>query len=282
MNRPSFQFYPGDWQGNAKLRRCNHAEKGIWIDIMCLLHDSEEYGVLRWPLADIAQAIGCRESDIHGLIRKHVMKGADDDSKCEPYIFTPRHAGKDGEPVTLIPAQDGPIWFSSRMIRDEYIRLKRGESTRFDGQPKVTPKPPIGGGKGDGPSSSSSSSSSTSTSASRTSYTPEFEKAWGLYPTRSGGNPKRRAFKAWCARIQEGRTAEQLIDGVRRYAAYCKAQGKTGTEYVKQAATFFGPDEEFNEAWKPGKNGKGFPAWDANLSDVDYSEGLPARAVGGA
>ena len=112
-------------------------------------------------------------------------------------------------------------------------------------------------------------------------YTPEFKQAWALYPARSGSNPKRSAFKAWSARIQEGRTAEQLIDGVRRYAEYCKTQGKTGSEYVQQAKTFFGPDEHFNDPWKAGKNGKGV-AWDANLGGVDYSEGLPARAVGAA
>jgi hypothetical protein len=79
---------------------------------------------------------------------------------CEAFIYTPRHAGKDGEPVTLIPTQKGPIWYSSRMVRDEYVRTKRGIGTRFGDEPKgtngETPKPPLG----DGPSSSSSSSTS--------------------------------------------------------------------------------------------------------------------------
>ena len=57
MKRPSFQFYVSDWQSNNKLRRCSHAEKGIWLDVMCLMHDSEEYGILRWPLKEVAQAV---------------------------------------------------------------------------------------------------------------------------------------------------------------------------------------------------------------------------------
>ena len=48
--RPSFQFYPADWRANAKLRRCSRAERGDWIELICLLHDSEEYGVLSVPL----------------------------------------------------------------------------------------------------------------------------------------------------------------------------------------------------------------------------------------
>lgn len=165
MKRPSFQFYPGDWQGNAKLRRCTHAERGVWVDVMCLMHDSEEYGVLRWPLADIAQAVGCKPTELKSIERKGVLKGVDSGS-LEPFIFTPRHAGKDGEPVTLIPKQDGPIWYSSRMVRDEYIRQKRGEGSRFGAEPNGTPKVGngdcLGMGQGDGPSSSSSSSSSKS------------------------------------------------------------------------------------------------------------------------
>ena len=55
MKRPSFQFYPGDWQANSNLRRCTHEEKGVWLDVMCLLHDQEEYGVARWPLKEFCE-----------------------------------------------------------------------------------------------------------------------------------------------------------------------------------------------------------------------------------
>lgn len=40
-----------------------------------------------------------------------------------------------------------------------------------------------------------------------------------------------------------------MLSGVKRYAAYVRATGSTGTQYVKQAATFFGPDRHFEEAW---------------------------------
>ena len=159
MKRPSFQFYPGDWTGNSNLRRCTHAEKGAWLDIMCLMHDQEEYGVLRWPLKEIAL--------VKALVSKGVLKG-DDAELTEPFVYTPRSGRKNGDPVDLITTQAGPIWFSSRMVKDEYVRTIRGEGSRFgDGndaaskatpkQPcKPSPKPPFG----DGSSSSSSSSPS--------------------------------------------------------------------------------------------------------------------------
>lgn len=161
MKRPSFQFYPADWQGNSNLRRCTHAEKGIWLDVMCLMHDSEEYGTLRWSLKEIAQAVGCKLFEVKALITKGVLKGCDSGA-CEPFVYTPRSGRKDGDPVTLVGTQDGPIWYSSRMVRDEYVRTIRGESTRFSADkdespkqaPKTSPKPTIG----DGSTSSSSSS----------------------------------------------------------------------------------------------------------------------------
>jgi hypothetical protein len=60
MKRPSFQFYPADWRGNANLRRCSEAARGAWMDILCLLHDSDTYGIVRWPLVDLANAAGTR------------------------------------------------------------------------------------------------------------------------------------------------------------------------------------------------------------------------------
>lgn len=158
------QFYPGDWRSNANLRRCTHAERGIWIDVMCLMHDAEEYGILRWPISEIAQAVNCKPAELRALVQKGVLKGGDD--RVDAFVHVSRHAGRDGDPVCLIPEQVGPVWYSSRMVRDEYVRTKRGAGTRFGDEPKGAPKPPpkggigegIGGGIGYGPSSSSSTS----------------------------------------------------------------------------------------------------------------------------
>jgi hypothetical protein len=166
MKRPSLQFYPADWRNNAKLRRCTHAARGVWMDVMCLLHDADEYGVLRWPLKDIAQAAGAPLQLVRELVDKDVLKGGD--SGIKAFVFTPRHANQDGPPVTLVEAAEGPAWFSSRLVRDEYVRQRRGVTTRFGADqqqpqpsPKASPKPPIGERQGDGPTSPSASSTNT-------------------------------------------------------------------------------------------------------------------------
>lgn len=125
---------------------------------MCLMHDQDEYGVLRWPLKEIAGAVKCKVSDLQSLVRKGVMKG-DDKRLEEQFVYVPRSGRKDGEPVTLIDIQDGPIWYSSRMVKDEYVRTIRGESGGKGDAPKQSPKPPIGDTFGPRGSSSSSSPS---------------------------------------------------------------------------------------------------------------------------
>lgn len=178
MKRPAFQFYPADWRNNAKLRRCSPAARGAWMDVLCVLHDSDEYGVCRWPLADLAQSAGVATKLIKELVEKDVLKGADKGAAA--YNYTPRHAGKAGEPVTLVEPKDGPCWYCSRFVRDEWIRQRRGQSTQFsvDNQPpkqspksepkhppKDSPNPPIGERLGDGPTSTSTSTSKTTTTA---------------------------------------------------------------------------------------------------------------------
>jgi hypothetical protein len=129
VKRPAFQFYSKDWRGNLKLRRCSDAAKGAWIEIMCLLHDSDEYGVWRFPLKELITAAGVQLKSAKELVEKGVLKGGD--SNVAAYSYTPRHAGKVGKPVTLIEASTGPLWYCSRFVRDEYKRKHAGVETRF-------------------------------------------------------------------------------------------------------------------------------------------------------
>jgi DNA-binding transcriptional ArsR family regulator len=76
----------------------------------------------------------------------------------------------------------------------------------------------------------------------------EFEAFWHEYPQRAGGNPKNQALKSWNARHKEGHSTDEILAGTRRYAAFCTATNKTGTEYVKQASTFIN-QKDFLESW---------------------------------
>lgn len=80
-------------------------------------------------------------------------------------------------------------------------------------------------------------------------YSDEFERAWRVYPKRAGENRKPDAWKAWSARVKEGADPEIMLGGVERYTAFIVATDKVASQFVKQAATFFGPQRGYLEPW---------------------------------
>lgn len=136
------------------------------MDVLCVLHDSDEYGVARYPLAELARAAGVPLRLLKELAEKGVLKGAD--KAASPFVWAPFHAGKRGDEVVLVAESEGPCWYCSRFVRDEYVRQRRGSGTRFTAdnqpdkpspnqQPMPPPKAPFGEPQGDGASSASSS-----------------------------------------------------------------------------------------------------------------------------
>ncbi|MDF3636052.1 helix-turn-helix domain-containing protein, partial [Enterobacter cloacae] len=125
------------------------------------------------------------------------------------------------------------------------------------------------------PKYNGSSDNHSENRSSKENYSNEFEKAWQAYPKRAGGNSKAAAWKAWKARIKDGVNTEAMLAGVNRYAGYVRATGSAGTQYVKQAATFFGPDRHFEEPWQApsgavsGRPG-GLPV--SGFSEQDYGQ----------
>jgi hypothetical protein len=43
---PWMKFYPQDWRSDEKLRLCSLAARGLWMEMLCLMHRSERYGHL--------------------------------------------------------------------------------------------------------------------------------------------------------------------------------------------------------------------------------------------
>ncbi|MGO9717257.1 MAG: hypothetical protein ACLPV2_09820 [Steroidobacteraceae bacterium] len=121
----------------------------------------------------------------------------------------------------------------------------------------------------------------------------EFQEFKTAYPKRAGDQAWRKAERAAHARIREGHAWPEMIAGAKRYAAFVRSNGNENTEYVKQAATFLGPDKSFLELWeisppKPnGTNGRSDPAAEAAWQAVLHGEPRDTRiqaavdAVGG-
>jgi hypothetical protein len=160
---PSFQFYPGDWVKDPNLRRCSHAAKGVWIDLLCLMHESEQRGVLAtagraWDDDEIALAVGGDRSTVLACVQELILKG-------------------------VANRQSNGALYSRRLVRDEQKRLLCVEAGKRGGNPKLV-RTLKGEGKGESkgeakgeanpkPTPSSSSSSSSSDKNIKTPPTPK-------------------------------------------------------------------------------------------------------------
>jgi len=153
MKRPSFQFYPSDWLRDTALRSCSTGARGLWIDMICFMHEGNPYGHLKvgnkviLP-ANLASMVGATLHEVEGWLEELRQAGV--------YEL----------------AETGEI-FSKRMVRDELLRNKRAEGGKLGGNPslkvnlKVIPKVENKVKQIPTPSSSSSSSSSNSIKALR-------------------------------------------------------------------------------------------------------------------
>lgn len=72
-------------------------------------------------------------------------------------------------------------------------------------------------------------------------YSVHFEKFWSVYPRK---REKAKSHKAYCARLKDGFSEDELLQAAQRYAEECKKE-KREQKYVKLAATFLGINVPF-------------------------------------
>lgn len=65
--RPAFMFYTGDWLKDPCLSMCSPQTRGIWIDAMCAMHESDS-GTLTGTPDQLARVLRCSPSDVLSAI----------------------------------------------------------------------------------------------------------------------------------------------------------------------------------------------------------------------
>ena len=113
MKRPSFQYYPGDWVRSLDIRSCSLAARGLWLEMMNLMHEAEPYGYLvinnkPISLPVLARMVGATQSEIEPLLDELEALG----------VYS-----KD---------ENGAI-YCRRMVRDEKFRRTRASNGKLGG-----------------------------------------------------------------------------------------------------------------------------------------------------
>ena len=77
--QPFLKFFPKDWLSDSGLRLCSLAARGLWIDLLALMADAPEYGVLPFSEAEapsiIANACGGASAQIKALLAELKSRG---------------------------------------------------------------------------------------------------------------------------------------------------------------------------------------------------------------
>lgn len=226
---PAFQFYPDDFMG-GKPGMMNPEQTHVYIWLLCLDWNQngfffDERTLARW----------CRVTP--GIFRSAWK------------IVQENFSSSEGR------------WYNERLSKERIKQAAWREKSAKGGRSKKQPPldhPLEDDATNDEPNGNiplpspfpTPVTALTTSRATHSKDTEDFEACWSIYPKRSGGNPRQVALKAYLARRRTGVPHEELLSGARRYAAYCDASEKTGTEFVMQGGRFFGPSEPFREAWE--------------------------------
>jgi hypothetical protein len=115
---PFMRFFPSDHRSDPNLRLCSIAARGLWVELICLMHEAVPYGHLivsgRAPTdADLAVLVGMPSDQLSDLIAE--LEAHDVFSRTKP----------------------GTI-FSRRMVRDARNMVHARKNGKLGGNPSLT------------------------------------------------------------------------------------------------------------------------------------------------
>jgi len=140
MKLPSLQLYPGDWKKDPGIQALSFEERGVWMELLFLMHESEQRGKLLLNGHPIPED---RLAKIIGI---------------DPILLNQILTTLDNLGVSSVCEDTGAL-MSRRMVRDEAIMETRRNAGKLGGNPLLLNQKPTTGVK-QKPTPSSSSSSS--------------------------------------------------------------------------------------------------------------------------
>lgn len=118
MNKlPAIQFYPGDWRKDPGVQSLGYHDRGVWFEILLLMHESSERGVLLlgskpMPESALSQLLGLDKQILTTTLTTLLS-----------YEVASRR-------------EDGAL-FCRRMVRDNELRRIRSEAGKLGGNPNL-------------------------------------------------------------------------------------------------------------------------------------------------
>jgi len=75
---PHICFYTGDWMKDPRLSLCKPATRGVWIDLLCAMHEFDRSGELRGTTDQLARLARCSTEELVSALTELQTTGAAD------------------------------------------------------------------------------------------------------------------------------------------------------------------------------------------------------------
>lgn len=217
---PWFKWYPDAWLSDEKLRACCPAARGLWIDLLSLMHKNDRRGYLQLAgkpvtVQQLARMTGCEPDDVSLLLAELLNSGvasATDDG----IVYSRRMVDEEQKREKCSEAGKrgggNPRMRYQGDANDEDWALKGSTKGSTKGSSKVGPKVPLTsnlspledgvkeGGQG-------------GRNRGRGIPAPGFERFWAAYPRRVA---KQDALKAWDKLQPDAELLEKLLGAIER------------------------------------------------------------------
>lgn len=234
VSLPWMRWYPADWRSDPRLRMCSLSARGLWIELIGLMHEATPYGHLlvsgvRPNNAQIASLVGAPEEQVVQAMAELSSAG----------VFS---TNKDG------------VVYSRRMTRDHKKAATARKNGQNGGNPTLSKEkekpasdnPPVKGH--DKPQRPEARNQNTPHSPPRgVDLMRDFAEWYTAYPRHIARGAAERAYKA----ARKHATADELLAGAKAFASLCQAKG-TEKGFIAHPATWLNGrrwlDEDLAEA----------------------------------
>lgn len=225
MSDPWMKFYTSDWRSDPRLRMCSAGARGIWIDMICLMHEATPYGHLlvhgQTPNeGQLASLTGTPIAEFNDLVAELERMG----------VFSRTKEG---------------VIYSRKLVRMAAKSAKARKIGKLGGNPTLgklrentqSVNLPLNGH--DKPQSPEARSQIEEKIPSVSLRIARFEEFWTAYPHRNGAKKgKRPAEDIYRKAVQRGVAEQAIIDGAaasRQHPDVVKGFARDPATWLRQA-----------------------------------------------
>lgn len=235
MSAPWLKFFPSDWRADPALRMCSLAARGLWMEMLCLMHEAVPRGSL---LVNEKQVNEKQLAALCGVSSRDV-------TACLAQL----------EDAGVFSREENGTIYSRRMRRDEQkaqtdkANGKAGGNPTLKGGVNPPDKAQIPEARSQKPEeraalpektiSENLADASGGRKPTRPSIDGFFDQFWKVYPQRGeAANPKKPARDKFERAIRAGAEPAHIIAAAQRYSAIESTAGRSNTDKIAQAVTW--------------------------------------------